>query len=111
MSGRTNIESTDEIDQSKSKGRTSDRSESQTVLRTCEVLKAFRHLGEELTLLEVMERTGLAKTTSFRLLRTLIHSGLIERVGPGVYRNRLGPIKARRGWSGLPANSNRSSRA
>jgi len=98
MSGRTNIESTDEIDQSKSKGRTSDRSESQTVLRTCEVLKAFRHLGEELTLLEVMERTGLAKTISFRLLRTLIHSGLID-------------IKARRGWSGLPANSNRSSRA
>jgi ribose transport system substrate-binding protein len=95
MSGRTNIESTDEIDRSNSNRRISDRSESQTVLRACEVLKAFRHLGEELTLLEVMKRTCLAKTTSFRLLRTLIHGGLIDRVGPGVYRNSFGPIKAR----------------
>jgi ribose transport system substrate-binding protein len=81
-------------EQPRRNGRTSDRSESQTVLRACEVLKAFRHLGEELPLLEVMDRTGLPKTTSFRLLRTLIHGGLIERVGPGVYRNSFGPIKA-----------------
>ncbi len=75
--------------------RTSDRNESQTVLRACEVLKAFRHLGEELALTEVMERTGLPKTTTFRLLRTLIHGGLIERAGAGVYRNSFGPITAR----------------
>jgi len=75
--------------------RTSDRNESQTVLRACEVLKAFRHLGEELMLAEVMERTGLPKTTTFRLLRTLIHGGLIERASAGVYRNSFGPITAR----------------
>jgi hypothetical protein len=41
--------------------RNGDRNESQTVLRACEVLKAFRHLGEELPLTEVMERTGLPR--------------------------------------------------
>ncbi len=59
------------------------RNESQTVLRAWEVLKAFHYLGEKLRLIEVMERTGLPKTTTFRLLRTLIHGGLIERARPG----------------------------
>jgi ribose transport system substrate-binding protein len=75
--------------------RNGDRNESQTVLRACEVLKAFHHLGEELRLAEVMERAGLPKTTTFRLLRTLIHGGLIERASAGVYRNSFGPITAR----------------
>jgi len=73
-------------------GRNGDRNESQTVLRACEVLRAFRHLGEDLTLADVMDRTGLPKTTTFRLLRTLIHGGLIERAGTGMYRNSFGPI-------------------
>ncbi|MGA2535609.1 MAG: substrate-binding domain-containing protein [Terracidiphilus sp.] len=85
----------DHNDQTTTNRSAFDRSESQTVLRACDVLKAFHHLGEELPLLEVMERTGLPKTTSFRLLRTLIHGGLIERARPGVYRNGFGPIKAR----------------
>ncbi len=75
--------------------RNGDRNESQTVLRACEVLKAFHHLGEELPLTEVMRRTHLPKTTSFRLLRTLIHGGLIERVSAGVYRNSFGPVSER----------------
>jgi ribose transport system substrate-binding protein len=75
--------------------RNGDRNESQTVLRACVVLKAFRHLGEELQLAEVIDRTGLPKTTTFRLLRTLIHGGLIERASAGVYRNSFGPITAR----------------
>jgi ribose transport system substrate-binding protein len=74
--------------------RRGDRNESQTVLRACEVLKAFRSLGEELGLSEVIERTGLPKTTVFRLLRTLIHGGLLERASSGVYRNRFGPVTA-----------------
>jgi ribose transport system substrate-binding protein len=76
-------------------GRRSDRNESQTVLRACEVLKVFRSLGEELSLAEVIERTHLPKTTVFRLLRTLIHGGLLERASSGVYRNRFGPVTAR----------------
>lgn len=72
--------------------RNGDRNESQTVLRACEVLRAFRRAGEELPLTEVMDRTGLPKTTTFRLLRTLIHGGLIERAGAGLYRNSFGPV-------------------
>jgi len=75
--------------------RKGDRNESQTVLRACEVLKTFRNLGEELTLSQVIERTHLPKTTVFRLLRTLIHGGLLERAGSGIYRNRFGPVTAR----------------
>ena len=75
--------------------RNSDRNESQTVLRACQILKAFRYLDEELALTEVMERTGLPKTTTFRLLRTLIHGGLIQRAGAGIYRNSFGPIAER----------------
>ena len=75
--------------------RRGDRNESQTVLRACEVLKAFRALGEELSLTDVIERTHLPKTTVFRLLRTLVHGGLLERASSGVYRNRFGPVTAR----------------
>jgi ribose transport system substrate-binding protein len=75
--------------------RRGDRNESQTVLRACEVLKAFHSLGEELGLADVIERTHLPKTTVFRLLRTLIHGGLLERASSGVYRNRFGPVTAR----------------
>lgn len=75
--------------------RRGDRNESLTVLRACDVLKAFQHLGEELSLNEVVERAQLPKTTVFRLLRTLIHGGLLERAGSGVYRNRFGPVTAR----------------
>ena len=85
----------DETEQAGEDGRKGDRNESQTVLRACEVLKAFRHLGEELLLADVMNRTGLPKTTTFRLLRTLIHGGLIERANAGVYRNSFVPVTAR----------------
>lgn len=76
-------------------GRRGDRNESQTVLRACDVLKTFRFRGEELCLADVTERTGLPKTTAFRLLRTLIHGGLIERASAGLYRNSFGPVHAK----------------
>ncbi len=75
--------------------RTSDRNESQTVLRACDVLKCFRSLGEELSLGDVVERTRLPKTTAFRLLRTLVRGGLIERAGVGVYRSHFPLVKDR----------------
>jgi ribose transport system substrate-binding protein len=75
--------------------RRGDRNESQTVLRACEVLKSFQSLGEELSLTQVIERTRLPKTTVFRLLRTLIHGGLLERANSGIYRNRFGPVTER----------------
>lgn len=85
-------ETLDELEVSNEGGRNGDRNESLTVLRACEVLKSFRHLGEDLSLADVMDRTGLPKTTTFRLLRTLVHGGLLERAGTGVYRNCFGPI-------------------
>jgi ribose transport system substrate-binding protein len=76
-------------------GRRGDRNESQTVLRACDVLKAFQFRGEELCLADVTGRTGLPKTTAFRLLRTLIRGGLLERASSGVYRNCFGPVSAK----------------
>jgi len=78
-----------------SSNRRGDRNESQTVMRACEVLKSFRSLGEELSLTQVIERTRLPKTTVFRLMRTLIHGGLLERASSGAYRNRFGPVTER----------------
>jgi ribose transport system substrate-binding protein len=58
----------------------------QAVVRACQILRAFRHAGEELRLADVMERTSLRRTTAFRLLQSLAHGGLIERTARGVYR-------------------------
>lgn len=89
--GESNEEQLDEIVPAVEGRRHGDRNESQTVLRACQVLKAFQHLDEELALTEMMNRTGLPKTTTFRLLRTLIYGGTIERAAAGVYRDSFGP--------------------
>lgn len=68
-----------------------DRSSVQAVLRACDILKAFRHNSEALLLSDVVDRTGLRKTTVFRLLRTLVQGGLVEQVGKGVYRTQVQP--------------------
>jgi len=75
--------------------RRGDRNESLTVLRASEVLKTFRYVGEELSLSVVIERAQLPKTTTFRLLKTLIHGGLLERSSSGIYRSRFAPISSR----------------
>src|SRR3984885_13160960 len=75
--------------------RRGDRNESQTVLRACDVLKAFHSLGEELGLADVIERTHLPKTPLCRLLPTAAHGGLLERASSGLYPNRFGPVTAR----------------
>jgi len=85
--------------------RRGNRNESQTVLRACEVLRAFHILGEDLSLTDVMHRTGLPKTTVFRLLRTLAHADLLERVSPGVYRTRFGRVVARPSAPPLPCGT------
>jgi ribose transport system substrate-binding protein len=69
--------------------RRGDRNESLTVLRACEVLRSFRRTGEELSLQEAMSRSGLPKTTAFRLLRTLVHGGDRRDGSEGSRRRRL----------------------
>lgn len=77
----------------------------QAVVRACQIVKAFRHAGEELRLADVMERTALSRTTSFRLLKSLAHGGLIERTARGVYRCRLPLEPARRYRLGFAAQT------
>ena len=68
----------------------------QAVLRACDIVKAFRHEGEVLVLADVMERTGLHRTTAFRLLQTLVRGGLLEKTARGVFRCPFPPFTARR---------------
>lgn len=63
------------------------RDAAQAVIRACEILKCFRHEGEVLVLGDVVERTGLSRTTAFRLLLSLVRGGMMERVGRGEYRS------------------------
>lgn len=59
------------------------------VERAIELLKAFSQETPDLSLIEMAERTGLAKPTVFRLLATLDASGLISQ-NPGNGRYSLG---------------------
>lgn len=68
-----------------------DRSEVQSVIRACSLLRAFRYKGEVLGLAELVERTGLCKTTVFRLMRSLARGGLAECVEKGGYRSLAAP--------------------
>ncbi len=63
------------------------RTEAQSVVRACNLLRAFRHKGEVLSLAELATRTSLSKTTVFRLMRSLVRGGLAECVGKGSYRS------------------------
>ena len=66
------------------------RSETATaVVRACALLRAFSLPEAELTLAELVSRTGLSKTTCYRLLQSLVEGGLLERAGRGTYRSRV----------------------
>ena len=57
-----------------------------TVLRGCDVLKAFRSEGEALRLKDLVERTGLHKSVVFRLVHTLQRGGILQRCADRRYR-------------------------
>ena len=63
----------------------------QAVLRACSILRAFRYNSELLRLRDLVERTGLSKTTVYRLLQTLEQGGLVERADRYAYRVLLSP--------------------
>jgi ribose transport system substrate-binding protein len=63
----------------------------EAVVRACRLLHAF-YPSEVLTLGQMVERTGLSKTTCFRLLRSLIKGGMVEQVGKGTYRSSIQPL-------------------
>jgi ribose transport system substrate-binding protein len=84
---------------------TKDTGHVQAVVRACDIVKAFRHEGEELQLADVMERTALHRTTAFRLLQSLVHGGLLERTARGVYRCPFPPAPGQRFRLGFAAQT------
>ena len=67
----------------------------QAVIRACGLVRSFRYEGEVLGLNDLVERSGLSKTTVFRLMRSLEKGELVERVGKGAYRSLTHPKTAR----------------
>jgi DNA-binding IclR family transcriptional regulator len=61
--------------------------------RALMLLAAFRESDRSLSLIELAERTQLVKSTALRLLASLMHFGLIQRLEDGRYA--LGPEVAR----------------
>ena len=72
-----------------------DRAYAHAVIRACDVMKAFHHENETLTLVDLVERTKLSKTTVYRLAQSLICGGLMGRVGKGVYCSKIKPLVSR----------------
>jgi len=58
----------------------------QSVVHASDILRAFQSRGEVLRLRDVIERTGFSKGLCFRLLHTLRHCGLLEKVDDSRYR-------------------------
>jgi ribose transport system substrate-binding protein len=58
----------------------------QSVVHASDILRAFQSRGEVLRLRDVVERTGFSKGLCFRLLHTLRHCGLLEKVDDSRYR-------------------------
>jgi ribose transport system substrate-binding protein len=67
----------------------------QSLVRACDLLQAFREEAECLRLAELVERTGLSKTTTFRILSTLVECGMLTRVGGTKYRLNVHPLRPR----------------
>jgi ribose transport system substrate-binding protein len=58
----------------------------QSVVHASQILRAFASRGEVLRLCDVVQRTGYGKGLCFRLLHTLHHCGLVEKVDESRYR-------------------------
>jgi ribose transport system substrate-binding protein len=69
--------------------------------KTLDVLEAFRAPHEELTLEQVIARTGVAHTTAFRILYTLVHRGYVSQTAQKRYRLHPRPRRVRIGFAAL----------
>lgn len=61
----------------------------ESVLRACALMQAFNYQEDVLNLGQLIGRTGLSKTTCFRLVQSLVKGGMVERVGKCAYRSRV----------------------
>jgi ribose transport system substrate-binding protein len=78
----------------------------QSVVRAVEVLNAFSSTSEVLDLRVVAGRVRLNKGTTFRLLETLVETGLLERAGKQGYRSSIQTTRAKRFRLGYASQSN-----
>lgn len=58
----------------------------QAVQRACDILKCFCQAPSTLSLNEIVAKTNLNRTTTFRLLATLVEQGMLERPAKNQYR-------------------------
>jgi ribose transport system substrate-binding protein len=65
---------------------TRDRYLVRSVVHASQILETFASPGTVLRLRDVVQRTGFGKGTCFRLLHTLHHCGLLEKVNANGYR-------------------------
>ena len=77
-----------------------------SVARAAITLRAFSSPSEVLTLRTVVERTQLDKGTVFRLLETLVETGLLVRAGKQGYRSSLQLLRTKRFRLGYASQSN-----
>jgi ribose transport system substrate-binding protein len=61
----------------------------ETVVRACQVLRVFEDENELLTLSELAKRTGIEKTSAFRIVHTLEHEGFLHKIDRRRYARRL----------------------
>jgi ribose transport system substrate-binding protein len=75
------------------------------VVRAVAVLNAFSSTSEVLDLRVVADRVGLNKGTTFRLLETLVETGLLERAGKQGYRSQIQTMRSKRFRIGYASQS------
>ena len=98
-----------ESEASPAPGKYPDRKRSytiQSVVRAVSVLNAFSSTSEVLDLRVVAGRVRLNKGTTFRLLETLVETGLLERAGKQGYRSSIQTTRAKRFRLGYASQSN-----
>lgn len=68
--------------------------------KTLDVIELLETEKKPLNLEQIHQRTGISKTTVFRILHTLVHRGYVSRPEDGAYRLVSRPRKLRFGFGG-----------
>jgi ribose transport system substrate-binding protein len=80
-----------------------------SVVRACDILKAFRGENESLRVRELVERTGLHKATVSRLVGTLQAAGVLSRGSTGQYSSGVRFVERRPYKIGFASQTQNSS--
>jgi len=76
------------------------------VSKTLDILEAFQSTKEELSLEEIIRRTGMAHGTAYRILFTLVHRGyLVHSLQPKKYRVMPSPHRRKIGYCSVGEQS------